>query len=99
MKQIAMFIGLVCSMSIIVSCTTTNEQAELSSEKTFPPSPQGSPCWDGSIVFDFEDCPKPPEPAPSTPNEPDTCWDGSIRSNENLCIDRPIDPRTGKPAP
>ena len=62
------------------------------------------PCQDGSSsVWDDikqeQICPKQPEPTSSSPNENDTCWDGSVRSNENPCIDRPFNPTTGKPTP
>jgi opacity protein-like surface antigen/outer membrane protein OmpA-like peptidoglycan-associated protein len=58
-----------------------------------PPTPDVS-CWDGSMVFNANQCP--PEPQP----EPDVeCWDGSMVFNRAECPAQPVVCSDGSTAP
>ncbi len=51
-----------------------------------PPPVADVACWDGSMVFNANQCPPEPQPEPTV-----RCWDGSMAFNANEC---PIQPQT-----
>ena len=115
MKNFIHLPALICLLMVGVGCASNDKIDRSEVLNTPPLHGPGGQCWDGSWIDDLaEGCPLAPEsikrpdgssvqPAPElaspSPNELGTCWDGTIRTSPIQCIDRPLDPRTGKPAP
>ena len=62
---------------------------------TPPPAPTPSvSCWDGSMVFNANQCPPEPQPEPTI-----ECWDGSMVFNSAECPVQPVVCSDGSTAP
>jgi len=83
MRSIRLFIGLICSASIIVSCASTEVQENAQYQKATKTHPLPQPitidtCWDGSIPADENgECPPTPTPI--------YCWTGTVVYDLSNC--------------